>query len=190
MIFSENRYPLFGIMLCETKSAPASRGAPHQSRGDRLRGLLGVDHLGRTAADRNLARLRRLGNLALEVDVQEAVLQARALDLDMVGELEAPLERAGRDALVEHVAVLAVLLGLLVAADRERVLLHLDRQIVLGEAGDRNGHAIGVIVGALDVVGRVAGRSFVEAADLLVEQRKQTVEADGRTIEGSKIESS
>ena len=52
----------------------------------------------------DLARLLRLGNLAHEVDVQETVLEGRALHLDVVGKLEAALERAGRDALVEHLA--------------------------------------------------------------------------------------
>ena len=47
-------------------------------------------------ADRDRARLHRLGDLAHEIDVQEAVLEARALHLDMVGELEAALESARR----------------------------------------------------------------------------------------------
>ena len=45
-----------------------------------------------------------LRDLAHEVDVQEPVLQARALDLDIVGELEDTLEGARGDALVEHLA--------------------------------------------------------------------------------------
>src|SRR3712207_8847628 len=39
-----------------------------------------------------------------EINVQKPVLQGRARHLDAVGELEAPLEAARRDALVEHVA--------------------------------------------------------------------------------------
>ena len=48
--------------------------------------------------------------------MQQAVLEVGALDLDMVGELEAPLERAGGDAAMQELAFL--LLGLLLAARR------------------------------------------------------------------------
>ena len=83
--------------------------------------------------------------------------------------------------------MLLVLLGLLLAADRQRVFLRLDRQLGLGEARDRDRDAIVVLAGALDVVGRVA-RGAVRRSP--IEHREQPVEADGRTIEGSKIESS
>src|ERR1051326_4388350 len=148
-------------------------------------GGLGVDDLGRAVADRNLARLQRLGDLAHEIDVKQAVLEARALDLDVVGELEAALERPRGNALVEHFAGLLGL-RLLLAADRQGVFLGLDREVGLGEPGDRKRDAIGVLAGPLDVVGRIARRA-VDARDL-VEQGKQPVETDGRTIEGSKIE--
>ena len=59
--------------------------------------------------------------------MQETVLQRRALHLDVVGELEAALEGACGDALIERLAALLVSLGLLVAADRQRVFLDLDR---------------------------------------------------------------
>ena len=107
-----------------------------------------------------------------------------ALDLDVVGKLEHALESASGDALVEHLADV-LFLHLLLALDGQRVFLRLDRQLVLAEAGDGYGDAIVVLAGALDVVGRVA-RSGLKA----VQHRKQPVEADGRAIEGSKIESS
>ena len=56
----------------------------------------------------------------------------------------------------------------------------------LGETGYRDGYAIGVLTGTLDVVGGVAGRRL--EAGCLVEEREQPVEADRGTIEGSKIE--
>ena len=56
------------------------------------------------AADTDLARLHRLGDLADQVDQQQAVLQVGALDLDMVGKPEAPLERAGGDAAIDIIA--------------------------------------------------------------------------------------
>src|SRR6266571_4262808 len=75
------------------KERPATRGAPKNSAESALRGSgLGVDDLRRAGTDRDLARLHGLGNLADEIDVKQSVLQARALDLDVVGELEAALE--------------------------------------------------------------------------------------------------
>lgn len=70
------------------------------------------------ARDWDRPRLHRLRNLAHKVDVQEPVLQARPLYLDMVGELEATLEGPRGDALVEHVTGLLLFVGLLLAADR------------------------------------------------------------------------
>ena len=61
--------------------------------------------------------------------MEQAVLQARALHLDVVGELEAALEGARGDAAIEH---LAAFLGLcfLLALDGQGVLLGLDREVV------------------------------------------------------------
>src|SRR5947209_14814830 len=153
-------------------------------------GRLGFENLGLrlAVADRNLARLFRLGDLAHEVDVQEAIRELRAGHLDVIGKLEAALERAGRDALIEHLTLRLAGLFLLLAADRERVFLGLDRQFVLGKARDRDANAVGVLAGTLDVIGRISGGRAVKAG--AIEHREQAVEADGRTIEGSKIESS
>src|SRR5207249_3803478 len=115
----------------------------------------------------------------------ETVLESRALDLDVVGKLEDALERAGRDALIEHLAAVLLVPRLFLAFDRQRVFLRFDRKLVLAEARHRHRDTIGVLAGALDVVGRIA-RSGLEA----VEHGEQPVETDGRTIEGSKIESS
>jgi hypothetical protein len=68
-------------------------------------------------ADGDAARLEALRDIAHEVDVEQAVLEAGALDLDVVGELEAALERAGGDAAVQELRVLV--LGLLLAANVE-----------------------------------------------------------------------
>ena len=172
----------------QNESAPEIRGAP-SDRIDRVRRQAAFccsTTVGLVAADRDLARLLGLGDFAHEVDVQETVLERRALHLDVVGELEYALERARGDALVERRALGLVGLGLLVAADRQGVFLDLDVELALGKARDRNRDAIVVLAGPLDVVGRITGRAVAE----LVEEGKQPVEADGRTIEGSKIESS
>ena len=50
--------------------------------------------------------LHRLWDHPQEVDLQKPVLQARALDLDMVGELEAPFEIPLGNALVDQVTLL------------------------------------------------------------------------------------
>src|SRR6266481_1017939 len=164
------------------KSAPETGALPRIELSLRS---LDFDHLGLAIADWDLAGLLRLGNLTHEIDVQESVLERRALDLDVVGKLEDALERAGRDALIEHLAAVLLVLRLFLAFDRQRVFLRFDRKLVLAEAGHRHRDTIGVLAGALDVVGRIA-RSGLEA----VEHGEEPVETDGRTIEGSKIESS
>ena len=43
-------------------------------------------------ADRDGTRLHPLGDVALQIDVEQAILQVRTLNFDEVGELEAALE--------------------------------------------------------------------------------------------------
>src|SRR5262245_46512716 len=90
-------------------------------------GRFGFDDLGLcfTVADRDLARLLCLGDFAHEVDVQQSVLKARVLDLDMIGKLEDALKGARGDALVKYLAVL-LFLDLLVAFNRQRIFFRLD----------------------------------------------------------------
>ena len=58
--------------------------------------------LGRAAdGDLDPPRPHRLGHLALQLDDQQAVLEAGALHLHEVGEVEAPLEAARRETTVE-----------------------------------------------------------------------------------------
>ena len=93
------------------ESAPV-RGAPQTSivrlsRGDLRRlalkhGLLGGRYGYRPG-------LHRLWDHSQEVDLQKPVLQARALDLDMVGELEVAFEIPLGNALVDQVALASAL---------------------------------------------------------------------------------
>ena len=148
----------------ETKTPRTSRGAVTQAEASASQGLRPPWRRSASTsalADRDLAGLHRLRDLADEVDVEQAVLEACAGDLDMVGKLEAALEGAGGDAAVEHLAAALLLLFLLLALDRQDVLLGLDVEVALAEAGDRQGHAVGVLAGALDVVGRVGLRLAV-----------------------------
>src|SRR5438045_3495596 len=73
----------------------------------RLRSLV-LDRLRLVAAgpDSDPTRLLLLGDLAREFDGQQAVLQPRLTDLDVIGEVEAPLERDGGNPPIEVLGVL------------------------------------------------------------------------------------
>src|SRR5271154_6456866 len=85
------------------------------SRGDLRRIALKDDLLG--GRYRYRSGFHRLWDHPQEVDLQKPVLQARALDLDMVGELEVAFKIPLGNALVDQVALLLTT-ALLVAADR------------------------------------------------------------------------
>src|SRR5690606_9811978 len=138
-------------------------------------------------ADGDGTRLQALRHIAVKVDVEQAVLEVGALHLDVVGKLEATLEAARGDAVVQVLALL--ILRLLGAGDGERLLLHVDADLVLPEAGDRHGDAVLVLAQPLDVVGRVAGRALIEPGHR-VDEFEQPVEADGGAIKGGKIDGS
>src|ERR1700733_3336482 len=100
---------------------------------ERLRGFLSLDYCRAVALavcfaipDRDRARLFRLGDLAHQINMQETVLEARALHLDEVGELEHTLEGTGGDALIEHFTALLFLLGVFLAADGQRIFFGYD----------------------------------------------------------------
>ena len=95
---------------------------------------------------------------------------ARPGHADVVGEVEAALERAGGDAAVEIDAAF-VLAGFL-RGDDQRVFADFDGEVFVGEAGDGDRDALRVIGGLLDVVGRV-GRCAV-GARALIEQRNRS----------------
>src|SRR5215211_3390603 len=85
-----------------------NESAPKPGRSQTSTGQTSGSDLGRLdlqeltgARDRNRPGLHRLWDFAHEVDVQKPILQARALNLDMVGELEATFEVPRGDALVE-----------------------------------------------------------------------------------------
>jgi len=133
--------------------------------------------------NRNPPRLQLFRNLALQLNGEQAILQVGLGHLHEVGEVEALLEGAGRNAAMQDLT-LAVVLALL-AGDHEGVLLlsHLD--LVLGEAGHRHGDAILVIALLLDVVGRPVGHRLELAH--LVEHVEQAVETDGHSIQRRKV---
>src|SRR5258708_9853177 len=160
---------------------PAAKGSERETGLCRL--LLDRLRL-RAGGDGDRPRLHRLGDLADQLDMQHAVIEAGADHLDGVGELEAALEGAAGDAAVEVLRGVLLLLGL--AGDQQRVLLDLDVEIAGAEAGDGHAQAIGFIAGLLDVVGRI-GRGAVGARGR-IDQARQAVEADGGTEQRGKIE--
>src|SRR6185437_3585376 len=94
-------------------------------------------------------------------------------------------EGARGDAAVQHFGLVrGILIGDFFALDRQRVLFRDDGELFLGEAGNGDRDAIGIIAGPLDVVGGIAGAAV---GGRLVEQGEKTVEADGGTIKRSKI---
>src|ERR1700761_8000178 len=84
--------------------------------------------------DLDAARLLLFRHDALQIDMEQAVLQARGLDLDMLGELEAALEAPAGDALIEKGVRLVGGVGLALAGDGEHAVLHIDRQVAFGKA--------------------------------------------------------
>src|SRR5690606_33941997 len=116
--------------------------------------------------------------------MEQAVVEARAGHLDVVGELEAAFEGARGDAAVKDLAAVLLLLFLLLALHGEDVLLRLDVDVALAEAGDGHRHPVGVLAGALDIV---RGIRLCLAVRHRIEQTEETVEADGGAIERAEI---
>ena len=107
----------------------------------------------RRAVDGDPPRLHGLGNFPDQFDLEQAVVEGRALDLDVVRQVELALEVPGRDAPVEELAL--GLLGL-AAFDRDDVLLGRDRDFVRRETRDRQRDLVTVFGQPFDVVGRIA----------------------------------
>src|SRR6188472_3225539 len=57
------------------------------------------------AVDRNPARLHGLRDLAHQFNLQQAVVERGSLDLDIVRQIELPLEMPGRDTAVQELAL-------------------------------------------------------------------------------------
>src|SRR4030088_1248107 len=96
---------------------PPRRAWEGAARLAKLRCPWGRDRrLSALGSDRDPARFLRLGDFTGEIDVKQAVFKARAGHVDVIGELEAPLERAGGNPLIEH--FLLRLFGLALAFPR------------------------------------------------------------------------
>ena len=82
---------------------------------------------GRRAVDGDPPRLHGLGDLANQLDLEQAVVEGRVLHLHVVRQVELPFEMPGRDAPVQELAI--GLFGL-VAFDGDCVLLGGDGNLV------------------------------------------------------------
>src|SRR6185369_12852656 len=120
-------------------------------------------------------------------DFEQAVFQVRALDLDMVGKREAPLERARRDPAIDViVALLLAVLGL-EASDDQHVLLGGDVDLVSLEPGDGELDSIVVIAELDEVERRVILLRLPRVA--VFQHVEQAVEPDRGAPERRKVES-
>ena len=120
-----NRAPL------GTQNAPGNRGrfsSEQLTSGGWLGSLLLLDHPRLAGTDLDLAWLSLLGHLVHKIDMQHAVHQGGADDLDMVGEAKAPLERAPGDPAVQITAVLVFFFRL--TRHLQRVLVHGDIDLI------------------------------------------------------------
>jgi len=130
----------------------------------------------RATADRDAARLERFGNDALQADMQKPVLEVRALHYDVVGEHEATLESAARNATIEQLRLRVVVLH--AAGDDQRVVLGDHIEVVGTEARHRHRQAVGVLTGLLNIVRRIGSLGRCRGA---VYQVSETIETDRRT---------
>src|ERR1700720_439486 len=105
------------------------------------------------AADFDTPRLQGFRYPADQVDLEEPIREGRALDLDMVGEAEAALERARRDALI-HVVLLRMVGP--PTGDGQQVLLRRYGDVIRGEPGQGHRYTEALLAGPHDVVGRIA----------------------------------
>jgi hypothetical protein len=149
---------------------------------DLPRPLARAERLPGPRLDLDPARPHRLGHLARQLDRQQPVLEPRVLHLDVVGELEAPLERAGRDAAVQ---VLRALLALLAPAHHQQVGLRRQLQLVRREARHGHGDPVPVLARPLDVVGRPVVQGLDPGG--VLEQVEDAVEADARPEQGGEV---
>src|SRR4029077_17330249 len=119
-----------------------------------------------------------LRNLSQEIDQKETILQSRAVDANVVRELEAAGEGAvGNAAMEEFTSGLARSFG----GDAEKVLLNNDFDFVGGKTRDRESDAVGIRTGLRNVVGRIVVDRFIGAVD---ERIQQPIEANGGAVEG------
>jgi hypothetical protein len=99
--------------------------------------------------DFDAARLHCFRHLSGQVELKQAVLEGCVFNLDIIGKVETPLERASRDALVEIFGLFGVALP---ARYDEQVLLRGDIDIGGRKTCDGEVNAEGIFTGTHDVI--------------------------------------
>ena len=151
-------------------------------RGFRLDLLSAV---GASLGDFDLARFHLFWNLALEIDVQETVLEARTGDFNEVGKLETALESTSGDTTIENFTDIGSIFIRLLTLDRQQVAMRFDFEFTFGKARDRHGDAIGVLTRALDIIRRIGLVTFRRSER--IKHGEEPIETDRGTIERGKI---
>src|SRR5947207_4271196 len=100
------------------------------------------------ACDRDTTRLHGLREFAHQFDLQQAVVERGSPDLDIVREIELPLEGPRRNSLVEEFALLFFRLP---AFHGQHALFRGDCDFIGRETGDRQRDLVAVFAQALDV---------------------------------------
>src|ERR1700756_3492094 len=141
--------------------------------------LLVVDLLG--AADRNATGLHGLGKLADELYSQQTAVKRRRFHLYIIGKVELTLERFGRNAVIE---VIMFLLVVLVSLNRQHIRLGRDGDLVRSESSERQRDLVTIFAKTFDVVGWIV---FLDGPLGLVEQIEDAIKPDGRPPQGSEV---
>ena len=137
---------------------------------------LAFDGLELRRVDRDPAGLLLFRHDALQIDMEQAVLEPGALDLDMLGKLEAGARRRGRRCPDADRTACRSRLAFALAGDGEDAVLDLDGEVLFGKAGDGDGDAVMILVAALDIVGRIALGGVGAVSSRSSSRSKPTVE--------------
>jgi hypothetical protein len=130
--------------------------------------------------DFNLSGFHRLGQFALQFDLEQSVLERCALHLDKVGEIEATLERPTGYTAVEILRLILLLAN--ATSDRQGVPMNRNADLLGLEASDRKRNAVLVLTGSHDIARGVVILRFKPKA--LVHQVEQPIKADTGPPEG------
>jgi hypothetical protein len=141
---------------------------------EKLSGRLGFQLLNvraGSAVDFDLPRLHGFWNLADQIDLQKAILESRAGDLDVVCEVELPLERATGYTLEKEVTLLFAFAAL----DSQNVLLCRQADLVRRKTRQSKRDEVSVVPDPFNIVW---GESVLVGALCGVHEVKKAVEAD------------
>jgi hypothetical protein len=131
--------------------------------------------LGRVDPDRSNLGFRQW---ALEVDIQQAIVESGSDNLNSFGQDEAPLKLAGGNSPVQVQPAFIISLP---SSDHQLIILDLNRKIIHGETGNRQCYPQSVVTDLLYIVrGITLCRAFGDAVEctlkLVEPQQERTTE--------------